>query len=116
MFDRDLADRYAERGVPTEWEDITPEKMLPAFHLYWRALRSPSGDPDGANGEAEQLIHNPVAALRKAELINGDDPPPRISTMVVNHEKTLERFIMYAMVLVSTNPSTVGITLAKEEE
>jgi len=28
----------------------------------------------------------------------------------------VERFIVYAMVLVSTNPSTVGITLAKEEE
>lgn len=116
MFDKELAERYEERGVPTEWEDITPKQMLPAFHLYWRALRSPSGDPDGADGEAELLIHNPVAALRKAELIREDDPPPHISTMVVNHEKTLQRFIVYAMVLVSTNPSTVGITLVKEEE
>jgi hypothetical protein len=36
--------------------------------------------------------------------------------MVVNHERTLERHIVFAMVLVSTNPNTVGITLAKEEE
>jgi hypothetical protein len=34
----------------------------------------------------------------------------------VNHEKTLNRFIMHAMVVSSTNPRTVGITIAKEEE
>ena len=110
-----LQDKYAERGVPTEWADITPDVMAPAFRLHFRAFKSPSGDPDGADGEAEELIHNPVKALRKAELIS-EDETPRISTMVVNHEKTLERFIVYAMVVVSTNPSTVGITLVKEEE
>lgn len=110
-----LAQRYEERGVPTEWADITPEVMAPAFRLHFRAFKSPSGDPDGAEGEAEELIHNPVKALRRYGLIR-DDETPHISTMIVNHEKTLERFIVYAMVLVSTNPSTVGITLAKEEE
>jgi len=69
------------------------------------------------------LIHNPLQALRDARIMGdseariiGDDETPHISTLVVNHEKTLERFIMYAMVVVSTNPSTVGITIAKEEE
>jgi hypothetical protein len=132
VVDEELAELYAERGVPTEWADITPEQMGPAYTLYWKALRSPSGnlegteefwravrDPDGEpNGppdEAEELIHNPVQALRRAGLISEDGPTPRVSTMIVNHERTLERFIVYAMVLVSTNPSTVGITLAKEE-
>ncbi|HTI29909.1 MAG TPA: hypothetical protein VL687_06100 [Methylomirabilota bacterium] len=110
-----LQEKYGERGVPTEWTDITPEVMSPAFRLHFRALKSPSGDPDGADGEAEELIHNPVKALRRYGLIS-EDETPRVSTMIVNHEKTLERFIVYAMVLVSTNPSTVGITLAKEEE
>ena len=127
-----LTELYAERGVPTEWANITPEQMGPAYTLYWKALKSPSGnldgtdefwrgvrDPDGEpNGlpdEAEELIHNPVKALRRAGLISENGPSPRVSTMIVNHERTLERFIVYAMVLVSTNPSTVGITLAKEE-
>lgn len=110
----DLISRYQERGVPTEWEEMTPESMLPAFHLYYRAMPSPSVNYVGAD-KAEDLIKNPLKALREAGLI-GQDDTPHISTMVVNHEKTLERFIVYAMVLVSTNPSTVGITIAKEEE
>lgn len=131
-MDDELAELYAERGVPTDWADITPEQMAPAYTLHWKAFRSPSGnldgtdefwravrDPDGeAHGlpdEAEELIHNPVKALRRAGLISENGPTPHVSTMVVNHERTLERFIVYAMVLVSTNPNTVGITLAKEE-
>jgi hypothetical protein len=110
-----LQARYSERGVPTDWKEITPDVMAPAFRLHFRAFKSPSGDPDGAEGEAEELIHNPVRALRRYGLIS-DEETPRISTLIVNHEKTLERFIVYAMVLVSTNPSTVGITLAKEAE
>jgi hypothetical protein len=108
-----LQERYAERGVPTEWVEITPEVMRPAYHLYFRALKSPKGDPDGDDGLAERLIHDPVKALREQGVDIGDDP--RVSTMVVNHERTLERSIVYAMVLVSTNPNTIGITLAKEE-
>lgn len=114
MMDDELIARYKDRGVPTEWQELTPDSMAPAFHLWFRALPSPSVDYDGA-AQAELLIHNPLAALRDAGIISGEETP-HISTMVVNHEKTLERFIMYAMVLVSTNPSTVGITLAKEAE
>jgi hypothetical protein len=110
-----LEAHYAARKVPTEWEEITPDVMRPAFRMYFRALRSPGGDPDGARGEAEQLIHNPLQALRRHGLISNDETP-HISTMVVNHEKTLERFIVYATVVVSNNPSTVGITLVKEEK
>ncbi len=113
MSDEELAELYERRGVPTEWVEITPEVMSRAYHLYFRALKSPSGDPAGAKGFAERLIHDPVAALREQRVDIGDDP--RVSTMVVNHERTLERSIVYAMVLVSTNPNTVGITLAKEE-
>lgn len=114
MMDDDLARRYEERGVPTGWEEITPRTMARAFRLWYRALPSPSTGYTGAD-EAERLIHNPLVALRGAGII-GEHDEPRISTMVVNHEKTLERFICYAMVVASTNPSTVGITLVKEEE
>ncbi|HTE66722.1 MAG TPA: hypothetical protein VK736_10765 [Candidatus Binatia bacterium] len=114
MNDEDLIARYQERGVPTEWEQMAPPSMEPAFHLWYRALPSPSVDYNGAE-KAEDLIKNPLKALREAGII-GQNDTPKISTMVVNHEKTLERFIMYAMVVVSTNPSTVGITLVKEEE
>ena len=132
MSDEELAALYAERGVPTDWKDITPEGMGPAYSLHWKAFRSPSanldgtdefwrairdphGEPNGLPDEAEELIHDPVSALRKAHLLSDDATTPHISTMVVNHERTLKRSIVYAMVLISTNPNTVGITLAKEE-
>lgn len=122
MSDDELIARYEERGVPTEWQTITPPSMAPGFQLWFRSLPSPRAKDlvgagqalkDGAD-EAELLIHNPLVALRDAGIDIGDEP--HISTIVVNHEKTLERFIMHAMVVVSTNPNTVGITLAKEEE
>jgi hypothetical protein len=114
MNDKDLIARYQERGVPTQWEQIPIPSMDPAFHLWYCALPSASVNYTGAD-KAEDLIKNPLKALREARII-GENDTPRISTMVVNHEKTLERFIMYAMVVVSTNPNTVGITLVKEEE
>jgi hypothetical protein len=131
VSDEELAELYEKRGVPTDWVDITPKEMGPAYRLhwkdfrspsanldgtdeFWRAIRDPGGVPNGLPDEAEELIHNPLRALRRSRLI-GDEETPHISTMVVNHERTLERAIVYAMVLVSTNPNTVGITLAKEE-
>ena len=117
MLDDDLKAKYAERGVPTDWQDVTPATMAPAFKLWFRALPSPKSTFVEGAEYAELLIHDPVSALRDSGLIpSQEDVPeePRISTMVVNHEKTLNRFIMYAMVVVSTNPKTVGITIVKE--
>src|SRR6185369_3982086 len=119
MLDDDtLRELYASRGVPTEWEELTPDTMAPAFRLWFRALPSPKSTFVDGSEYAEWLIHDPVAALRDSRLIpsaDEDAEEPRVSTMVVNHEKTLNRFIMYALVLVSTNPKTVGITIVKEE-
>jgi hypothetical protein len=109
-----LKANYHARSIPTGWQDITPEVMAPAFRMHFRALPSPGNNVEGA-ADAEELIHDPLTALRKAGLVS-EDEDPHISTLVVNHEKTLNRFIMYASVIVSTNPSTVGITIAKEEE
>jgi hypothetical protein len=119
MLDDDtLKDMYSARRVPTEWQELTPDSLAPAFRLWYRALPSPKMDFVDGSEYAEQLIHDPVAALRDSGLIPSaqEDPDePHISTMVVNHEKTLNRFIMYALVVVSTNPKTVGITIVKEE-
>lgn len=119
MLDDDaLRDEYAARGVPSEWEELTPDTMALAFRLWFRALPSPKSESVEGSQYAEWLIHDPIAALRDSGIIPGEDDEaerPRISTMVVNHDKTLNRFIMYALVLVSTNPSTVGITIVKEE-
>jgi hypothetical protein len=119
-----LAREYRARGVPTEWEEITPPTFAEEFRLIYRALPSPdqkSGSYPGQD-EAEELIHDPVKALRAAHLIgeqefdeSGQEILPRISTMVVNHEKTLNRFIMHAFVALSNNPRTIGITIVKEE-
>ena len=124
MNDDELIALYHERGVPSEWQELTPDQMRPAFRLYFRALPSPSMQVDGS-AEAELLIHDPLTALREARIISGDGQEtriladdghePHISTFVVNHEKTLNRFVMYASVAVSTNPHTVGITIVKEE-
>ena len=121
MLDDDtLKDLYSSRDVPTDWQELTPDSMAPAFRLWYRALPSPKMDFIDGSAYAEQLIHDPLTALRDSGLIpsegDGEDrEEPHISTMVVNHEKTLNRFIMYALVVVSTNPKTVGITIVKEE-
>ena len=118
MLDDDtLKGMYSERGVPTEWEEMTPDTMAPAFRLWYRALPSPKSTFVDGSAYAEWLIHDPVAALRDSGIIPAEEESaeePRVSTMVVNHEKTLNRFIMYALVLVSTNPKTVGLTIVKE--
>lgn len=113
MHDDELVSRYKARGIPTDWQELTPEQMRPAFRLFFRALPSPSMDVEGA-ADAELLIHDPLTALREAGILPDDGHEPSISTFVVNHEKTLNRFVMYASVAVSTNPHTVGITIVKE--
>jgi hypothetical protein len=113
MNDDELVSRYQARGIPTDWQELTPEQMRPAFRLFFRALPSPSMQVEGA-ADAELLIHDPLSALRQAGILPDDDHVPSISTFVVNHEKTLNRFVMYASVAVSTNPHTVGITIVKE--
>ena len=116
---------YSERGVPTEWQEITPETFQRSFRLHYRAYQSPGldGERTAAEIDAERFIHDPVQALIDDGLIpdegvddEGRRRLPRISTMVVNHEKTLRRFIMHAFVAVSKNPHTIGITIVKEEE
>lgn len=118
MQDEELISIYQSRGIPTEWEEITPhamratEPMKQAFRMFFRALPSPSIDCPGAD-EAELLIHDPLTALRNAGILPEGDTP-QISTFVVNHQHTLRRMVMYASVTVSTNPHTVGITIVKE--
>lgn len=115
MQDDELIARYKERGIPTEWRELTPEEMQSAFRLYYRALPSPSIETEGS-ADAELLIHDPLTALREAGILSADGEVPSISTFVVNHEKTLNRYVMHASVAVSTNPHTVGITIVKEAE
>jgi hypothetical protein len=133
LDDETLKHMYLERHVPTEWQDLTPDALAPAFRLWYRALPSPGlaslenldlESEEDANLKkgavyAELLIHDPVAALRESGIIPGDDDDegelPHISTIVVNHEKTLNRFIMHATAVASTNPKTVGLTIVKEE-
>ncbi len=113
----ELTDRlneiYDDRGVPSEWQDVTPDVMRPAFTVHFKAFPSPSSGRTGAD-EAEHLIHNPLKALRDAGVYEGDGELPDISTFVVNHQHTLNRMVMYASVVVSQNPHTIGITLVKE--
>lgn len=116
MDDEELISIYASRGIPTEWQDMTPDAMAPAFRMWYRALPSPSIDYPGAE-DAELLIHDPLTALRQAGIVPeqaDDEDVPDISTFVVNHQHTLNRMVMHASVVVSNNPHTVGITIVKE--
>ena len=36
-----LADEYRRRGIPTEWEEITPSTFAEEFRLVYRGLPSP---------------------------------------------------------------------------
>jgi hypothetical protein len=120
-----LAADYRERGVPTAWQEITPPTFDVKFRLLYRAYQSP-GEDEGRTAEgteAEKFLHDPAQALIDDGILpdegvdeNGRRRLPRISTMVVNHELTLRRFIMHAFVAVSRNPHTVGITIVKEEQ
>jgi hypothetical protein len=124
-----LRGMYAERGVQTDWQELTPDALSHAFKLWYWALPSPGAaeleglDPDDeedaelikAANYAELLIHQPVQALRLSRIIPEDGDEPNISTIVVNHQKTLNRFIMHAFAVASNNPRTVGITIVKEE-
>jgi hypothetical protein len=112
--DEEVLAQYRERGIPTEWQEMTPPTMAPAFRVWYRAYPSTKMPLDAA-AEADELIHDPLTALRNAGIVSTDEVP-HISTMVVNHEKTLNRLVMHAIVVASTNPDTVGITIAKEEE
>jgi len=111
-LNRRIAEIYESRGIPTQWDDVTPEPMRPAFSVHFRALPSPQSGYPGWD-EAELLIHDPLTALRNAGLIP-DGETPDISTFVVNHQHTLNRMVMYATVTISNNPHTVGITIVKE--
>jgi hypothetical protein len=123
--DHDLAAEYSARGIPTAWEEITPPTFSNKFRLLYRAYQSP-GDEEGRSDEgreAERFLHEPAQALIDDGILpdegldeHGRRRLPRISTMVVNHEQTLRRFIMHAFVAVSNNPHTVGITIVKEEK
>jgi hypothetical protein len=115
LDDETLNAMYQERGVPTDWIETT-ESLQPAagnaFRTYYKALPSPKSNAPG-HEDAELLVHDPMKALRKGNIAVDDDA--HISTMVVNHEKTLCRFIMHVSLVVSANPHTVGITIWKEE-
>jgi hypothetical protein len=120
LTDDQLAELYEQRGIPMpNWRVVTPPEMEEGFTYYFRAFSSPGSHmPDAP--EAEELLHDPIRALRKQEIeggghIIGEGETPHISTMVVNHDKTLNRFVMGVTVVASTNPSTVGITIVKDE-
>jgi hypothetical protein len=85
-------------------------------------MPSPKAEAEGSD-DAERFIHDPLTELRNAQVITdgveetllpADGDEPSISTLVVNHEKTLNRYVMHAFVAVSTNPHKVGITILKE--
>ncbi|MDP9273620.1 MAG: hypothetical protein M3O93_08890 [Chloroflexota bacterium] len=121
LTDDDLAKLYQGLGLPMEkWRVVTPPEMAEYFRYYFRAFPSPGSNFPGAK-DGEELLHDPIRALRKQEVedtdehIIGPDEWPHISTMVVNHDKTLNRFVMGVTVVASTNPSTVGMTFVKAE-
>jgi hypothetical protein len=117
-----------------------PPDDTPGFN-EWREVPDPFGDglaPGGqvplimaakfnsSSRQAEILIHDPVNALRGTDhsiSLNVDsqvtaildDPELRISTFVVNHERTLARRIIRAKAVLDEDGRSVGLTLHKQE-
>jgi hypothetical protein len=72
--------------------------------------------------ETEYFLHKPHSAMTEhvtgitgtVRHISADDPPTRLPTLVVNHERTLARHILRAIAI--TDTGTAGQILHKEEE
>jgi hypothetical protein len=119
--------------------DFPPDDS-PGFN-EWREVPDPFGDglvPGGqvplimvakfnsSSRQAEILIHDPVNALKGTDhsitlSVDSqvtailDDPALRISTFVVNHERTLARRIIRAKAVLDEDGTSVGLTLHKQE-
>jgi hypothetical protein len=104
--------RTPRRPVPNdtvEWEEVdvsrlAPKKGVVPFRLWTYRVKSSSPD-------SELFIHDPLAAM--VGVVPGVTAESRVTTMVINHDKTLAKFHLFAMALVAAEAGVVVLVLYK---
>lgn len=105
-----------EANATDEWEEIDLGKHKPLkeevpFRLVVRRFKSSST-------ESEAFIHDPLGEILRArgsvpafEAVTDDW---RVATFVTNHHRTLSVRHVYVMTAVSTDDTSVGVTIYKQ--
>lgn len=106
--------RDTEPNDSSEWVELglhglaAPEAVVP-FRLLAKRFKSSSTD-------SERFIHDPLQVLTEQPVFKdaGVDLRWRVTTFVVNHQRTLSRIYMFAMVVVAPEEQTVAVTIYKQ--
>lgn len=104
-----------------DWVQIgreVPQLRDAPFKLFFKTFKS-------STDEAEAFIHDPrrfsmgqpVAGFASVEgaVLEGVGEETRIVTVVTNHERTLQRKIIYTLAVVAPDEDTVTYTIYKQE-
>lgn len=95
---------------PAGWEEMDasrlapPDRALP-FRLFSNRFKSSSP-------ECERFIHDPLGAMIAAA-VPGVTSDSRVTTIVINHDKTLSRVHLIVLALVAAETGIVILTLFK---
>ena len=116
FVDPDRRYNDGEANATDQWEEIDLGKHKPddddlPFRLVVRRFKSSSPD-------SEAFIHDPLREIVQA----GGSVPAfeavtmdwRVTTWVTNHHRTLSVRHVYVMTAVSTDDSSVGVTIYKQ--
>ena len=102
--------RHREENDTAGWQQLPAGFLIPPdllegdyFTVWGNRFKSSSDD-------AERFIHHPLKALLQAG-IAGVNPDAKVVTSVLNHELTLSKVHLFAIVTVS--PTVVGVQLYK---
>jgi hypothetical protein len=103
------------------WDDVTPPVFEDADTPEHQRVRLLAAKFESSSREAEIFIHDPLATLVDGEARGissvikdrSDLPPdPYITTLVINHHRTLSHRVIRATAMV--DDESVGITIHKE--
>jgi hypothetical protein len=83
---------------------LAPKRGDVPFRLW--SYRVKSSSPD-----SELFIHDPLAAM--VGVVPGVTRESHVTTIVVNHDKTLARFHLFVLALVAAEAGTVVLVLFK---
>lgn len=111
---------YAVEGF-NHWDDITPPVFEDEDTPEGRMPRLLAAKFESSTREAEIFIHDPIATLggeadgiTSAMAADELPPDPYITTIVINHHRTLAYRIIRATAMV--DDESIGITIHKEEK
>lgn len=110
-----------EREGYNRWDDITPPVFEDDETPREQRIRLLAAKFESSSREAEIFLHDPIATLVDGEskgigsVIRDRSelpPDPYITTLVINHHRTLAKKIIRATALI--DDESIGITIHKE--